>query len=184
MVNTRIIAQKHQTNVRRASLLGSVALAVICTAPAYAATQIQLTSSKLAEVIPLTSYSQNASSNANSAGKNIAAVCGQVTITKLIDQSSPIFLGAVLSVQTFPDMTIIFSQGTSSITPPFTYYTVQLGNVIATSITQSDNANNIITEQIVLSASQFRFTFFEQKPDGTTGPAVSFGFDCITQTGS
>src|SRR5215470_13771148 len=154
----------------------------ICTAPAYATTQIQLTSSKLAEAIPLTSYSQNASSNANTGGKNIAAVCGQVTITKLVDPSSPIFLRAVLSVQTFPDMTITFSEGTG--TMPFTYYTVQLGNVIATSITQSDNTTNIITEQIVLSASQFRFNFFEQKPDGTTGPPVTFGFDCITQTGS
>jgi len=122
------------------------------------------------------------SSSANIAGKNVTAVCGQVTITKLVDQSSPTFLKAVLGLQTFPDMTITFSE--ESGTTPFTYYTVELANVTATSITQSDNTTNIITEQIVLSASQFRFTFFGQKPDGTASPPVFFNFDCITQVGS
>ena len=180
MANTRIVTQKHQANARLASLLGSAALVLICTAPAYATTQILLTSSRLAGSIPLTSYSQNASSNANNAGKNIAAVCGQVTITKLIDQSSPLFVKAVLVQQTFPDMTITFSEQTG--TTPFTYSTVQLGNVIATSITQSDNTTNIITEQIVLSATQFQFTFIGQNPDGSTSKPVSVGFDCITQS--
>jgi type VI protein secretion system component Hcp len=153
--------------LRLASLFGSVALAFICTAPAYAATQIFLTwpgilgpSQVIGHVgdIPLTSYSQNASNNGG------VSVCGQVTFTKQIDSTSPLFLGMVLKGTTSPQATVTFASqngGTET-----TYYTVDLRNVIPTSITQSDSAGDVITEQIVLSARAFRFTYTTQLPNG------------------
>src|SRR5262249_2251110 len=181
MLNTRIITPKHQINVRLASLLGSVALAFICTAPVYADTQIQLTSPILGgSVVSLMSYSQNASSNANTAGRNATAVCGQVAITKLIDKSSPTFLKAVLTSLQIQDMTITFSE--LSAERPFTYYTVRLQNVVATSITQSDSTFSIIVEQIVLSANRFQYAFTGQNPDGGSSGEIKFGFNCATQT--
>jgi type VI secretion system Hcp family effector len=175
---------KHQAKMRLASLLGILALAFICTAPAYAATQIQLSSRSLPGPITLTSFSQNASSpvNKGNGAQAAAAVCGQVTITKLIDQASPLFLQAVLGGSTINQLKIDFSQATSPTTPPFTYYTILLDFAKATSITQSDNSNNIISEQIVLTASRFHYHFFGQNPDGTIGSEVLFGFDCATQT--
>ena len=60
-----------------------------------------------------------------------------------------------------------------------TFYSVSLRNVIPTSITQSDDPGpGKITETIVLSASQFVFTFTPQLPNGSFGTPVTFGFDC------
>jgi len=189
-----LIAEDIRRPLRLASLLGIVVLAFICTAPAYAGTtQILLTSPFFDGGIPLTltSYSQNASSSGNGqntspsgnpAGRNVPGVCGQVTITKLIDRTSPLFLQYVLAGNTvIPQLTISFSQQ-SGTTLPFTYYTIMLENVFPTSITQSDNTTDIITEQIVLSAGRFRFRFFGQNPDGSPRPPVTFGFDCVTQS--
>lgn len=179
--------------LRLASLLGSVAPAFTCTAPAYATTLIWLTvpnrigpstvAGHLGD-IPLTSYSQNASNNLNAsnglAGRGVS-VCGQVTITKLIDRTSPIFLRYVLMGNfVFPRMTISFEQQNATTT--MTYYTVDLENVVPTSITQSDSTSDIITETIVLSAQRFRFSFFDaQNPDGSISPGTTgFSFNCTT----
>jgi type VI protein secretion system component Hcp len=60
-----------------------------------------------------------------------------------------------------------------------TFYSVSLRNVIATSITQNDDPGpGKITETIVLSASQFTFTFTPQLPNGSFGTPVTFSFDC------
>jgi hypothetical protein len=59
------------------------------------------------------------------------------------------------------------------------FYTVSLRNVVPTSIGQSDSAGaDAIVESIVLSASQFVFTFTPQLPSGSFGTPVSFGWDC------
>jgi type VI protein secretion system component Hcp len=191
MLNTRYITQKHQVNVRLAPLLGLVALASICTAPAYADTRIWLTwpgiigpSNVVGHVgdIPLTSYSQNASNGGAPASVAVpGAVCGQVTITKLVDKTSPIFLAHVLKANADPQMTITFEVQNGTTT--FPYYTVQLQNILPTSITQSDSTTDIITEQIVIKALRFRYTFSGQNPDGSLSEPVQFAFNCATQTG-
>jgi type VI secretion system secreted protein Hcp len=129
--------------------------------------------------IELTSYSQTASntfSQGSSGGGSGKAVCGEVTITKRIDSTSPIFLGMVLSGKvTQGPVTITFAKSANDAT----FYSVSLRNVIPTSITQSDDPGpGKITETIVLSASQFMFTFTPQLPNGSFGTPVSFSFDC------
>jgi type VI secretion system secreted protein Hcp len=177
--------------LRLASLLGGVALSLSWGATAQAATDLFLTwpgivgpsnvQGHLGD-IELISYSQNASNTATvvggtgtgaGAGK---AVCGEVTITKRIDSTSPIFLGKVLSGSpTAGPVTVTFAKSAQDTT----FYTVSLRKVIATSITQSDSTGpERITETIVLLASQFVFTFTPQLPNGSFGTPVTFGWDC------
>ena len=130
--------------------------------------------------IILKSYSQSAS-NADTAVPLVVgkSVCGQIVITKLIDQSSPHFLGLVLrGTPTTGPVIVTFAK--AGLTEP-TYYTVTLNNVVVTSVTQSDSTSgDIITETITLLAAKFSFAFRPQRPDGTFGAPVTFGWDCGT----
>jgi len=82
----------------------------------------------------------------------------------------------VLRGTSSPSVTVTFaSQNGETET---TYYTVELGNVSPTSITQSDSAGDVITEQIVLSATRFAFTYTIQLPTGGFGGQTRFSFDC------
>jgi type VI protein secretion system component Hcp len=133
--------------------------------------------------IELISYSQNASGPAGTGPKAIPASCGQITIRKQVDSTSPVFLGMVLSgqVTTGTPAPVVFTfakptGNTGGLTP---FYTVTLRNVVPTSITQSDSqGDDTIVETIILSASQFVFTFTPQLPTGASGTPISFGFDC------
>ena len=174
---------------RAAVLLGSIALGLAWTATAQAATDLFLTWPGIiggstvqghAGDIELTSYTQTASntfSQSSSGGGSGKAICGEVTITKRIDSTSPIFLGTVLSGKVTPGpVTITFAKSSNDAT----FYSVSLRNVIPTSITQSDDPGpGRITETIVLSAAQFEFTFTPHLPNGSVGTPVKFGFDCV-----
>jgi type VI protein secretion system component Hcp len=89
--------------------------------------------------VALTSYSQNASNPVNLTKKGDTALCGQITIMKQIDRSSPEFLGKVLtgsvSSATVP-VTITFEKFATEVA--FQFYKVELYQVAVTSITQSD----------------------------------------------
>jgi type VI protein secretion system component Hcp len=170
------------------ALVGSVALG--WTATAQAATELFLTWPGIigpstvqghAGDIELTSYSQTASNtfNPGSTGTGAGAVkpiCGEVTITKRIDNTSPIFLGMVLSgTRTGGPVTVTFAKSPNDAT----FYSVTLRNVVPTSITQSDDPGpGKITETIVFAATRFDFTFTPQLPNGSFGTPVKVGFDC------
>jgi type VI secretion system secreted protein Hcp len=171
------------------AVIATVGLAFVLPMQARAATDLFLTWPGIigpstvqghAGDIELTSYTQTASNtfSQSSGGGSGKAVCGEVTITKRIDSTSPIFLGMVLSGKvTQGPVTITFAKTPSDAT----FYSVSLRNVIPTSITQSDDPGpGKITETIVLSAVQFEFTFTPQLPTGGPGTPVKFGFDCNT----
>jgi type VI secretion system secreted protein Hcp len=139
--------------------------------------------------VVLTSYSQNDSNPVNLArgagGSTGKATCGQITIQKALDRSSPEFLGKVfqgsVSSATVP-VTITFEKAGGE-GAAFQFYKVQLYEVAVTSITQNDSSGDLgVTETIMLEAGKFRFTYTPQKPDGTKGTAVVFGWDCIKNT--
>jgi type VI secretion system Hcp family effector len=170
----------------RFSVLCSVAIGLSWAGTAQAATDLFLTwpgivgpSTIQGHVgdIELKSYSQNASNTANQSGGGTGkAVCGEITITKNIDSTSPIFLGMVLSGRhTAGPVTVTFAKSKQDTT----FYTVSLRNVIPTSITQSDSTGPGITETIVFAAGQFVFTFTPQLPNGSFGTPVTFGWDCV-----
>jgi type VI protein secretion system component Hcp len=165
-------------------LLGIIALGLAWTAAAQAQSNIFLTwpgitgpSTTPGHVgdIELTSYSQNASNNLGH------AVCGAVTVMKLIDSTSPDFLGILFSGSTTSGpVTVTFTKPVNR--GPTTFYTVSLRNVMPISITQSDSPPTATTATpigtIVFSATQFLFTYTPILPNGSPGTPVSFGWDC------
>jgi type VI protein secretion system component Hcp len=171
-------------SLRLASLLGGIAIGLCWTANARAANELFLTwpgilgpSSVAGHIgdIDLISYSQNAS---NVGGKS---VCGEITVTKRIDSTSPIFLGMVLSGKaTAGPVTVTFAK-----TPQdTTFYSVRLTEVIPTSITQADSTGpDKLTETIVFSAVRFEFTFTPQSASGGPGTPVRFTWDCRINRG-
>ena len=179
------------------SLLLGTALTLSWTANADAATVVYLkwsdssivgdsTNAQHPGEVVLTSYSQNDSNPVNltrGSGAGGKAACGQITIMKQLDRSSPEFLGKVfqgsVSSATVP-VTITFEKSAAEV--PFQFYKVQLYEVAVTSITQNDSQGDTVSETIMLEAGKFRFTYTPQKPDGTKGTAVVFGWDCLKNT--
>jgi len=194
-VNNRVDRRR---TLRLAVLLGGVALGFSWATTAQAATDLFLTWPGIVGTsqvkghqgdIELVSYTQTASNIPVSPGTGKGAgpptqptpICGQITIMKRVDQTSPVFLGMVLSGNTTPGPVIFTFAKAGSSTPDTTYYTVSLRNVIPVSITQSDSlGDDTITETIVVMASQFVFTYTPQLPTGGPGTPVSFGWDCVT----
>ena len=181
------------------SLLFAVALALSWTANAEAATVVYLQwsdntiSGPGGGVLPrgaieLTSYSQNDSNPVNLAAggagnRTSKPTCGQVTIMKPLDNTSPDFLAKVfegsLTNPTVP-VTITFEKVTGAGALGSKFYTVQLYEVAVTSITQSDVQGGLVNETIMLEARRFRFTYTPQNTDGSGGAPVAFGWDCVS----
>jgi type VI secretion system secreted protein Hcp len=180
------------------SLLLGIALPLSWAANADAATVIFLkwsdssivgdsTNARHPGEIVLTSYSQNDSNPVNLVTANGRAngrpTCGQITIMKQIDRSSPEFLAKVFEgSRSNPGVpvTITFEKSAGGDAPAFQFYQVQLFQVAVTSITQSDTqGGDTVSETIMLEAARFRFSFTPQKPDGTADGHVAFGWDCV-----
>ena len=177
-------------NVTAIAVVTTVGLPFVLAAQAQAANELFLTwpgiigpSTVQGHVgdIELTSYSQNASNTASLGGTGTGAgagkaSCGEVTVTKRIDSTSPIFLGMVLSGKVTPGpVTVTFARGAQD----NTFYSVGLRRVLPTSITQSDSTGpDKLTETIVFSAIEFVFTYTPQLPNGGVGTPVTFRFDC------
>jgi type VI protein secretion system component Hcp len=118
--------------------------------------------------IQLLSYSQAASNN------GVSVTCGQVVITKLIDTTSPAFLGMMFNgSRTSAPATVTFVNSTPGAQTPF--YTVNLSDVVPVSISQSDDPVNGLIETIVLSVTKFLFTSTQS---GGGGP-ITVGWDCV-----
>ena len=130
----------------------------------------------LGEVV-LSGFSTNASITGGGGGGGAGkVVCGQVTIVKLIDLSSPQFLGLLFNGRhTAGPATITFEDTAER---PFDFYKIDLVDVSVNSIAQADPQNIAVTETIVLQASRYMYTYTPQKPDGSPGKQVSFGWDC------
>lgn len=171
-----------------ASLLGGVAL------PALAADQILL---KLTGIvgdsavdrhkgeIDLTAYSQAFRNTANfgfgAGGGAGRAACGDISVLKNIDRSSPDLIMHVVTGRHITDGLITFRRTTAD--GPQEFYTVRLTDVIVDAIEQADPAGEPgLSEKVSLKARQFRFTYRAQLPDGRLGPEQSFGWDCVSNT--
>lgn len=103
-------------------------------------------------------------------------VCGQVTVTKLIDRASPQLLGLMFTGRvTAGPVTIYFSNPTDGGT--MDYYQIALDNVIVDSITQTDSTSDIVKESVQMHATKFMWTFNAQSADGSVTP-IKFGWDC------
>ena len=176
---------------RLALLVGVVAFGLNCSVPSRAAAAVDLflnwpgitgdaINAGFVGQIVLLSYSQTASNSASNPNTPPRGICGQITVTKHLDRSSPVLLGQVLSETRTPGpVTISFAKtGGAKTEGDFVFYKVALHDVVPVSITQSDSPSGDIVETLVFMATRFQFSFIPQKPDGSQGAPVTFGFDC------
>jgi type VI secretion system secreted protein Hcp len=169
----------------RLLLTGMVAAAVTAPSAALAAEDLFLklegiqgesTDSQHNKEIVLLSYSQSFTNPASGGGAK--ANCGTVTVTKLVDKSSPALIGAVLSARNIATAVITFRKAGAA---PLEYYKVTLTEVLLEAIIQTDSSPTdptTILEQVSMSASKFKFEYTPQKADGSFGGVVSFAWDC------
>lgn len=132
--------------------------------------------------IDILSYSQsfkNAVSDATGGGGGAGKVtCGDITVLKNIDKSSPKLIEKVVTGKHIDKAVLTFrSVGRAALE----YYVVTLEDVLVTSIDQTDQNNPArIFERVTLNSAQFKFSYQQQKVDGQLLPAVQFKFDCRT----
>lgn len=105
--------------------------------------------------------------------------CGQVTIVKNIDRASPQLLGLLFAgAHTAGPVTLSFETNSET---PFAFYKIDLSDVTMLSVSQTDPADMIVRETIVLQANQYRYTYTPQLPTGEGSPTpVTFGWNCAT----
>jgi len=173
--------------IGRPLLAGALAAAAIAPASAVADIFLRLdgvdgesTDAKHKGEIDILSYSQsfkNAVSDATGGGGGAGKVtCGEITVLKNIDKSSPKLIGQVVTGKHIETGTLTFrSVGRAALE----YYVVSLNDVLVTSIDQTDQNNPArIFERVTLNAAQFKFSYQQQKADGQLLPAVQFSVDC------
>jgi type VI secretion system secreted protein Hcp len=133
-----------------------------------------------AKEIVLLSYTQSFTRAGGGGGVATGkADCGAITVTKLLDRSSPALIGAVLSGQVIPNGVITFRKEGNQ---PLEYYKVTLTDVLIQSISQTDASPTdptTILEQISMSAGRFKFEYVTQAPTGAAQGGVTFSWDCL-----
>ena len=174
------------SKIGRPLLAGALAAAAVAPASAVADIFLKLddiagesTDANHKGEIDILSYSQsfkNAVSDSTGGASAGKVTCGDITVVKNIDKSSPLLIGEVVSGKVIPNGKLTFrSVGRAALE----YYVVTLKDVLVTSIDQTDQNNPArIFERVTLNAAQFKFSYQQQKADGQLLPAVQFSVDC------
>ena len=177
------------SKIGRPLLAGALATAAIAPASAVADIFLKLgdiegesTDAKHKGEIDILSYTQtfkNAVTSTTGTGADTGkATCGEVTVLKNIDKSSPKLIQQVVTGQHVDKAILTFrSVGKAALE----YYVVTLEDVLLTSIDQTDQNNPArIFERVTINSAKFTFSYQQQKVDGQLLPAVQFTFDCKT----
>jgi type VI protein secretion system component Hcp len=140
--------------------------------------------------IRLTSYSQaftstytgNGNGGGGGAGKT---TCGAITFQKSVDDTSEFFLSHVVQGTEFAHATVDFVHaGGSAETAP---YTVTLGELRVTSVSQGDNSTTTaatlgVQETVTVVAQTFEFSYRTMNADGSEGAQMKFNWNCRTNS--
>lgn len=134
--------------------------------------------------IELISYSQAFRNSTNfgfgSGAGNGRVSCGDITVIKGIDVSSPALIQHVVTARHIATGVITFRRTGAD---QQEYYVVRLTDVVVDAIEQVDPIGEPgINERVSLKARQFRFSFKPQRPDGSLGPEQTFGWDCVSNS--
>jgi type VI secretion system secreted protein Hcp len=130
--------------------------------------------------IDILTYSQsfkNSVSDSTGGGGGAGKVtCGEITVMKNIDKSSPLLIKAVTTGEHIKKAVLTFrTVGRRDLE----YYTVTLKDVLITSIDQTDQNNPArIFERVTLNAADFKFHFVPQSATGAAVAPVEFEFNC------
>jgi type VI secretion system secreted protein Hcp len=134
--------------------------------------------------IDITSYAQAFRNSVNfgfgSGGGSGRVSCGDITVLKNIDRSSPDLIMQVTTGRHIRDGVITFTAGGER---PLDYYTVRMRDIVIDAVEQMDPPGEPgLTEKVSLKVRQFQFTFVPQDNKGQTGTPVSFGWDCASNS--
>ena len=167
------------STIRRPLLAGALAAAAVTPVSAVADIFLNLpgvpgesTAVGHKTEINILSYTQSFKNTPAVGGAGAGKVtCGDITLLKNIDKSSPQLIKAVTTGQHFDKAVITFRAATATGKAATDYYTVALQDILITSIDQTDQPDAArIVERVSLNAKQFEFKY-------RLG-AVDFKFDC------
>jgi type VI secretion system secreted protein Hcp len=181
-------------------LKSSLLVAVLSSSFAFtestqAATDIYLKLSTIAgdslsnthkDEIDVLSYSQSVqrpvtnSTNVNNTHTNKVS-CGQISIQKYLDKSSPFLIGAVFSGRHIPSGQISFDKAADGPGVIVDYYQIILNDITVTSVQQSNSNASAVVETVTLNAAKIEVLYRPQQPDGAYGAAEKFNIDCATE---
>ena len=119
----------------------------------------------------------SSSAQAGGGGGAGKAKIEDLTITKIMDSSSPQLLGALATGKRFKSVVLsVRNQGPR----PVDYFTLTLNDVfIVAYSTGASTADNRVTENFTFNFSSFAFSFLPLKADGTPKPPVVTKFDIL-----
>lgn len=172
----------------RPLLAGAMAAAAAAAAPAPALADIFLfldgiegesLDAKHKDQIDILSYSQsfrNVTSTIGGGAGTGKVTCGDITLLKNIDKSSPQLIQAVTKGTHIAKGVLTFQ--TTGKTQA-AYYTVTLTDILISSIDQSDQSDLAkIVERTTLTPAVFEFEYRAQKADGSLDAGIKFKYDC------
>jgi type VI secretion system secreted protein Hcp len=129
------------------------------------------------EILSYTQTFRNSGSTAGGGGGAGKVTCGDITVLKGIDKSSPKLLEAVAKgdfvKQAKIDFTSVSGKGDR------TYYFVTVDEVQVLAVEQTDQPDDArIVERVTLRGSKFSYEYTTQRADGSAGDKVRFAIDC------
>ena len=98
-----------------------------------------------------------------------------VSILKEVDKASPKLFQACAAGTHFPSITVTSQKAGDK---PLLYYSIELGDVIVSSLTNSGSSGgDAITEAITLNVAKITFKYTEQLASGGAGAQSQAGYD-------
>jgi type VI secretion system secreted protein Hcp len=137
----------------------------------------EATDSKHKDWIEILSYTQTFRNSASAPTGAVKVTCGDVTVLKSIDRSSPELVEGVVTGKFFKEAKIEFvaTGGKDQVQ----YYVVTIRDVQLAAIEQTDQPDDArIVERVTLRGGEFRYAYRQQRADGTTAPPIEFSYDC------
>lgn len=160
--------------VRRAVVAALAFCAAASAAPAVAAVDSYLSlsaipgpSTSLPGAIDIYSFSVGVSNP--DPGKQQKAACGNLSVFKSVDETTPQLAQAVLLGQPMTTATLIYTKPVGD--HQQTYFTITLPNAVITSDQISGSSENP-AESVSLKAGTMTISFWPEKDDGSLGDPV------------
>lgn len=98
-----------------------------------------------------------------------------VSLSKLVDKTSPKMFQACAAGTHFPQMTFTSQKAGDK---PMVYYTLELEDVLISSVNNGGSSNgDQLEEHFSINFAKIKFVYTEQKADGTAGPKSEAAFD-------
>jgi type VI secretion system secreted protein Hcp len=132
--------------------------------------------------IVVSSYSQAmsntvgvvASGGGSGAGK---AICGAISVTKSLDKSSPLLIGAVAQGQRIATGEITF-ESTGATGASVVSYKIALQDIVISLIEQTDQVPAGVIDHVTFNAARYAFTYTPALHSGAAAGPITFNWDC------